>query len=76
MSKALLQMVEDTRKAIMMAAYGGDINGWVCEEIFAERSGLKSASQRYRYRIKHPDLVRYYGNKHIYDLPGYFALFK
>lgn len=78
MSKALLQMVEDTRAAIKMAAYGGDIEGWVCDEVFAERTGLKTEAQQYNFRKNHPDLVRANkkGSKFIYNLPGYFELFK
>lgn len=76
MSAVLLKMVEDTRTAIMNAAYGGDINGWVCDEIFSERTGLKTSKQKYDFRKKHPNLVKYNGNKHIYDLPGYFKLFR
>ena len=76
MSTTLLRMVEDTRKAIMMAAYGGDINGWVCVDVFIKKTGLKTCKQRYDFRKKHPNLVKSYGNKHIFDLPGYFALFK
>jgi thioredoxin-related protein len=73
MSAAIIHMMEQ----IKLAAYGGDINGWVCEKVFIERSGITSVSARCRYRLSHPELVRVNDQgKYIYNLPGYFKTFK
>ncbi len=73
---ALTTEIRKELSDIKNALLGGDVNGWVCETVFTQRTDLKTKKQLYDFRKENPRLVRQKGYKFIYNLPGYFNLFQ
>lgn len=67
-----------TLRQISLASLGGDINGWVSEKIFSEKTGIDTPDKLYKFRKENPELVKNKpGTKtYTYHLQGYFDQFQ